>query len=93
MDCPKGHGWQPIVLNMTVDGQGATQPGEILAQRLGCGCVVGGEDYNAFMKQRDALNVAAYKAKQAIDDAAKAKVAALWTGIVAAKEAVKNGTP
>lgn len=90
MECPYGHGRQPVVLNMTVDGQGAIHPDQILAQRLGCGCVVGGEDYDKFLKARETLVNQAARDKLAIDKTAQDKIAAIWQQIIAAKTEVKT---
>jgi hypothetical protein len=73
---------------MTVDGKGATKSEQILAQRLACGCVVGGEEYNQFLAARETLMAAAYKEKAAIDEVVAGKVAAIWKQILAAKAGV-----
>lgn len=48
MECPRGHGRQNIIVNITADGMPPKQANEIIARRLECGCVVGGEQYEKF---------------------------------------------
>jgi hypothetical protein len=50
-ECPNGHGRQFITANITADGTAPIRASDVIAQKLGCGCVVGGPDYDAFQKQ------------------------------------------
>lgn len=50
-ECPNGHGRQNAVFNITVDGTPPTKNSDVIAQRLACGCVVGGEEYEAFQQK------------------------------------------
>ena len=51
LECPKGHGRQPVVHNITKDGAPAKRASDVLAKRLKCGCVVGGPEYDAFLSE------------------------------------------
>ncbi len=56
-ECPNGHGRQAIVANITADGTTPKQATDVIAQKLACGCIVGGASYRAFQE-------AVVKAKQ-----------------------------
>jgi hypothetical protein len=50
-ECPNGHGRQNVIANITADGSPPTKNADVIAQKLACGCVVGGADYEAFQNQ------------------------------------------
>ena len=71
VECPKGHGRQPIVANITADGTTPKHATDVIARKLGCGCIVGGEEYRKFQEAVVKANAeeaeeiaAARKAKQ-----------------------------
>lgn len=66
LECPNGHGRQDVVYNITKDGLPARKAEDVLARRLRCNCVVGGEEYNEFL-----MNI------QKIDEEEKAAFQAL----------------
>jgi hypothetical protein len=70
---------------ITKDGLGVTKADEVIAKRLGCGHVVGGEDYKTFVDESRKIEVAAMQEIQDAQKAASAKKAALWKGIQAKK--------
>ena len=47
-ECPNGHGRQNFVANITADGLPPKRSQDVVARRLDCGCVVGGDEYTAF---------------------------------------------
>lgn len=49
-ECPNGHGRQFVIGNITADGTSPTKSSDVIAQKLACGCVVGGADYEEFQK-------------------------------------------
>lgn len=47
-ECPNGHGRRNVIMNITADGSKPKKALDVIAQKLECGCVVGGEEYEAF---------------------------------------------
>lgn len=68
-ECPNGHGRQNIVANITADGSAPVKAADVVAQKLACGCVVGGPDYEKFqehvleIRNAEKLAIAAEKEK------------------------------
>jgi len=54
-ECPNGHGRKNVIANITADGSAPIKNSEVVAQKLACGCVVGGPDYEEF--QKHVLNI------------------------------------
>lgn len=48
VECPNSHGRQNVVANITADGLPPKRAQDVVAMRLKCGCVVGGEEFTAF---------------------------------------------
>lgn len=70
LECPNGHGRQNVVQNITPNFAPTAKAADVVAKKLACGCVVGGEEYNAFLATVHDIN-----AKEAIE-VSKAKKAA-----------------
>lgn len=88
MLCPECGTRQPVVANITADGVGARKAEDVIAHRLACGHVVGGEDYTEFINKAEAINQETRDSIQRIQARAKGKVAALWKNMSAeSKEA------
>lgn len=87
VECPNGHGWQPQVAIITKDGLGVKKASEVIAKRLGCGCVVGGDEYKDFITQSSQIDQDSALKIFAIRQDAQAKKASLWKTITAKKEA------
>lgn len=68
-ECPNGHGRQNVAANITADGQPPKRATDVIAIRLKCGCVVGGEEYKQF---QEAVSKAAQEEASAIQAARKA---------------------
>lgn len=49
-ECPNGHGRQNVVVNITADGSTPQRASDVIAVKLKCGCVVGGEEYRRFQE-------------------------------------------
>lgn len=91
MFCPECGTRQAVVANITADGVGARKAEDVIAHRLACGHVVGGEDYTEFIKQAEAIRQETQDIILKIRNRAKGKVAALWKNMSAeSKEAGQN---
>lgn len=75
--CPYGCGYQPIQANITASGEPAFRASEVIAQRLRCGHVIGGEEYEEFMQSVKEIDREAYEKIQEIEKEARQKKAAL----------------
>lgn len=88
MFCPECSTRQAVVANITADGVGARKAEDVIAHRLACGHVVGGEDYTEFIKKAEAINQETRDSIMRIQARSKSKVAALWKNMSAeSKEA------
>lgn len=86
MECPNGHGRQNVVRNITADGGDPVKASEIVAKKLACGCVVGGEDYEKFREAVEAIDLDRTNAVRKIEEAARKKKATAYNTYV-----VKHG--
>jgi len=72
LECPNGHGRQNVIQNITADYSSTAKASDVVAKKLQCGCVVGGEEYNAFLETVHKINseeaVAVAKAKKVSAD-------------------------
>ena len=78
MFCPECGMRQAVVANITADGVGARKAEDVIAHRLACGHVVGGEEYTEFIKKAEAVRQETQDSILRIRARAKGKVAALW---------------
>lgn len=90
MFCPECGKRSAVVASITADGLGARKAEDVIAHRLACGHVVGGEEYTEFIKQAEAIRQETQDSILRIRARAKAKVAALWKNMSA--EAEEAGT-
>jgi len=82
MECPKGHGRQNIVVNITADGSNPVHACEIVAYKLACGCVVGGEKYEEFKVAVAKIDADRAKAIRAIEEDVRQHKAAVYQSFV-----------
>ncbi len=76
-ECPNGHGRQNIIVMITADASNPNKASDVVAWKLECGCVVGGESYAAFQKAASAAElVRADAVRKADTEAQKSKAAA-----------------
>ncbi len=75
--CPYGCGYQPIQANITASGEPAYNAKEVIAQRLRCGHVIGGEEYEEFVQSVKEIDKEAYEKIQEIEKEAKNRKAAI----------------
>ena len=91
MFCPECGKRSAVVANITADGKGARRAEDVIAHRLECGHVVGGEAYNEFIKLADEIRQDANTRILKIRSVSKDKIAALWKNMSAeTKEAKEN---
>lgn len=86
IECPKGHGRQNIVQMMTADGTNATKAGQVMAQRLACGCVVGGEKYEKFQKAVNEIDTDVSIAVRDMEEDARQRKAAVYQAYITGKK-------
>lgn len=87
LECPNGHGRQNVVSNITADATPPKRATDVIAMRLHCGCVVGGEEYTAFQEAVAAAHIQEGKAIQAAKKQAQDKKAAAYKSFVRKEEA------
>lgn len=81
-ECPNGHGRQNIIVNITADGSPPQHPEDVIAQKLACGCVVGGEEYTRFQEAVQKVSAEEANALAAVRKNAQAKKAAAYRQFV-----------
>lgn len=86
MECPKGHGRQPVAVNITADGSNPTKASQVVAYKLKCGCVVGGEDYEKFRAEAARIEADRANAIGKIDDDARKQKATAYNTFVVGKK-------
>lgn len=82
MECPNGHGRQNVVLNITPDAATIARAKDVVAKKLACGCVIGGDEYEAFLEAIHRINLDEQKAIEAIRKANANKKAAAYRGML-----------
>ncbi len=81
-DCPNGHGRHNIVVQITADHSDPKHSSDVVAQKLACGCVVGGEGYEQFKAAAAQIDTERSAAIRKIDSEARKKKAAAYQGFV-----------
>ena len=84
--CPVCYSWQPIIRNITGDGGPSTATNPVLARVLGCGHTLGGKAHRQFIVKCNEIRSEAFALKEEIDQAAQAKMSALWEVLTAKEE-------
>lgn len=87
MECPNGHGRQNVVANITADGKPTPKAENVIARRLACGCVVGGKDYENFLKSVHDIEVEQSAAIENIRKDARNKKSAAYQAMLKSQEA------
>jgi hypothetical protein len=80
--CPNGHGRQNVIVQITPDASNPIRAAHVVAWKLQCGCVVGGEKYDQFKKAADQIDKEKTAAISAIEQEARNKKAAAYQGFV-----------
>ena len=81
-ECPNGHGRRNIVVLITPDASNPRKASDVVAWKLACGCVVGGEEYEQFKAAVAEIELDRMSAIREIDEDARKKKAAAYTGFV-----------
>lgn len=84
-ECPNGHGRQNIVVLITPDASNPKKMSDVVAWKLACGCVVGGAEYEQFKAAVGQIELDRMNAIRGIEDEARKKKAAAYTGFVVGK--------
>jgi len=82
IECPKGHGRQNITVNLTSDGRNPTKAAQVMAYRLACGCVVGGEQYEKFKEAVTEIESDVSIAVRDLEEDARQRKAAVYQAFV-----------
>ncbi len=85
MECPKGHGRQNIHVMLTADGRNPTKADQVMAYRLACGCVVGGEQYEKFKKAVNEIESEVSTTVRDLEENARQKKAAVYQAYIIGK--------
>lgn len=86
MECPKGHGRQNVHVMLTADGTNPTKFSQVMAYRLACGCVVGGEQYEKFKAAVLAIEHEVSTTVRDLEEDARQKKAAIYQTYIAGKK-------
>ncbi len=90
MECPKGHGRQAIVQMITADGKNPTKMSQVIAHRLACGCVVGGEAYEKFKAAVAEIESEVATQVRDLEETARQKKAAVYQAYITGKGGQKH---
>jgi hypothetical protein len=85
-DCPNGHGRQPIIHNITANGEAVSKNNPVLARKLACGCIVSGRKHVEYLEKCAEIDALAFTKVQKIQDGAREDKAALWQTMLKAGE-------
>lgn len=86
LECPNGHGRQNVIQNITPNFAPTAKASDVVAKKLACGCVVGGEEYNSFLETVHAINAEEAVAVAAAKKACSDRRATAYKGLLAAKQ-------
>ena len=86
IECPNGHGRQMVVQNITPNFAPTAKAADVVARKLACGCVVGGEEYDAFLQTVHEINAKEAVAVDAARKASAEKRATAYKGLLIAKK-------
>ncbi len=90
MECPYGCGRQRVATYLTSDGSNPKKMSEVIAFRLTCNHVVGGEDYEAFRKVATQADAERAEAIRAIEEEARQKKATAYQTFVMKRQGGKH---
>jgi hypothetical protein len=77
-ECPNGHGRQCIITAITADGSPAVKASDVIANKLACGCTVGGPDYEKFQENVNKLKLDEKKAITAIREKTRQQLGTIF---------------
>lgn len=82
MECPNGHGRQNVVLNITPSMTPTAKAADVVARKLACGCVLSGEEYQAFLEAVHKIDVEEQLAVEKIRKQNASRKAAAYKGLL-----------
>ena len=82
MECPKGHGRQNVILNITPGMTPTARAKDVVARKLACGCVVAGEEYQNFLTAIHKIDVEEQQAIEQIRKNNTSKRSAAYQGML-----------
>lgn len=82
IECPNGHGRQNVIVNITADASNPRKAADVVAKKLACGCVVGGEDYEKFREEAARIELERVEAIKAIEEKARKQKGAAYNSFV-----------
>lgn len=90
MECPYGCGRQRVAVYITADGSNPIRMSEVVAYRLTCGHVVGGEDYEKFRTLASKIDAERASAIRAIEEKARGDKATAYQSFVVQRGGIKH---
>jgi len=85
--CPECNTYQPVVKVITADLGSPTKASDVIAVQLGCGHVVGEEDYKAYAQSRQKILSELAEKKRSLESQAASQLAAAYKALRDAKKA------
>ena len=85
MECPYGCGRQRVAAYITANGLNAVKMSEVIAFRLTCNHVIGGEDYLKFQEVATQVDTERATAIRKIEEEARQKKATAYQNFVVAR--------
>ena len=82
MECPYGCGRQRVAVYITADATNPKTMKDVVAYKLTCGHVVGGEDYERFQEAATAIEVERSAAIRKIEEESRKKKATAYSNFV-----------
>ena len=82
MECPYGCGRQRVAVYITADASNPKTMKDVVAYKLTCGHVVGGEDFVKFQEAATAIEVERTAAIRKIEEEARKKKATAYSNFV-----------
>lgn len=82
MECPHGCGRQRVAVNITADASNPKKASDVVARKLTCGHVVGGEEYEQFQKVAADIETTRSNAIRKIEEDARKRKAAAYANYV-----------
>lgn len=79
--CPTCQTHQPFVKHLTKDQEPAVRGTDVIAHKLGCGHMVGGQRFMAFMEKKRDIEAAAARKIQNIREELNDKLASAWQSL------------
>lgn len=86
IECPYGCGRKNVVVNITADGSNPDKASDVVARRLACGHVVGGEEYEKFAAIVAKIDLDHRTAIRNIDEDARSQKGAAYAAFVSRRE-------